>query len=257
MKIIAHRGGASLSPENTLTAFRRGISEGADMIEIDIHLSSDGHIIVCHDQTVDRTTDGNGRIRDFTLLELRQFHVLDADGVPTQDRLPTLEEVFQLMREARAAGRNVQLLVEIKRTRNIYQGLEERLLEQIYQNDAASWVTVQSFNDFALEHLHELDPTIRLEKLLFMKLPFLPYIIDGGLTRFSYDKYSYVRSFNFWHRGLTASFLRDLRRHQREVKLWTLEGTDTRVLPVDGIITNRPDLWVQARQENPIVESAQ
>jgi len=249
MKIIGHRGGAALAPENTLTCFRKGIEAGADMIEIDIHLTKDGRILVCHDQTVDRMTDGKGKIREMTLSEIQQLHVIDRKGNVTAEHLPTLEEVFALFQEVRSKGSTCQLLIEIKRTQNIYQGIEEKLLQQIEANQARSWVTVQSFNDFALEKIHLLDPGIRLEKLLFAKLPGLPLIIDGyQLTFFSYDKYSYIKSFNFYYRSIWKSLLDDLHAHGKEVKLWTLEDLNAPALNVDGIITNRPDLWVNAQK---------
>ena len=251
MIIIGHRGGASLAPENTLACYRKGIEAGADMIEIDIHLTRDGHVVVCHDESVDRTTDGKGLIRELTLDEIRQLHIVDRNGQQTNERIPTLEEVFQLFQEVRSNGNPCKLLIEIKRTRNIYQGLEEKLLEQIYQNKASEWVTVQSFNDFALEHIHELDPCIRLEKLLFCKLPLLPFIIDGyHISRFSYEKYSYVRSFNFYYHGIWYSLLNDIHAHNKEVKIWTLEDLNAPALNVDGIITNRPDIWVEHRKNN-------
>ena len=251
MKVIGHRGGAALGPENTLTCYSRGIEAGADMIEIDIHLSKDGRVVVCHDQTVDRTTNGTGKIRELTLDEIRRLRVVDADGRLTDEHLPTLEEVFALFKKVRANGNPCQLLVEIKRTHNIYQGIEEELLRQIEENQAREWVTVQSFNDFALEKIHQLDPGIRLEKLIFCKLPGLPVIFDGPhMTTFTYKKYSYVSSFNFQYRGIWRSLLNDIHAHGKEVKIWTLEDLDAPRLDVDGIITNRPDLWAErARQK--------
>ena len=248
MKIIGHRGGASLAPENTMTCYRKGIEAGADMIEIDIHLSKDGRVVVCHDQTVDRTTNGTGKIRELTLAEIQRLRVVDANGHLTDEHLPTLEEVFALMQDVRSKGNPCELLVEIKRTHNIYQGIEEKLLQQIADNQAREWVTVQSFNDFALEKIHQLDSGIRLEKLIFCKLPGLPVIIDGlHLTTFNFRKYDYISSFNFQYHGIWKSLLDDIHAHGKEVKIWTLEGLDAPRLDVDGIITNRPDLWAERR----------
>lgn len=244
MEIIAHRGGASIGPENTLACYRKGIEAGADMIEIDIHLTKDGKIIVCHDQTIDRTTNGKGKIREMTFEELRQYRVLDADGTLTDQQMPSLDEVFELLLQVRRVGNPGKLLIEIKRTGNIYQGIEEKLLKKIEHYNAKDWVVVQSFNDSALENIHQLDPSVRLEKLFLFKLPGLPIIMDGAhFSYFSYEKYDYIRSFNMYYMCLTKSFLNDIHRHGKEVKLWTLEGTDSPHLAVDGIITNRPDLW--------------
>lgn len=248
MEIIGHRGGASIGPENTLACYKKGIEAGADMIEIDIHLTKDNRIVVCHDQSINRTTNGKGLIREMTLNEIRQYRCLDADGNVTDQQVPTLDEVFDLMLETRAAGNPCKLLIEIKRTRNIYQGIEELLLEKINSCNAKDWIIVQSFNDFALERIHQLDPSVRLEKLFFFKLPGLPVIMDWfHFTTFSYEKYHYISSFNMNYLWLTRSFLCDIHSHGKEVKVWTLEGTDAPRLDVDGIITNRPDLWCKER----------
>lgn len=248
MEIIGHRGGASIGPENTLACYKKGIEAGADMIEIDIHLTKDNRIVVCHDQSINRTTNGKGLIREMTLNEIRQYRCLDADGNVTDQQVPTLDEVFDLMLQTRAAGNPCKLLIEIKRTRNIYQGIEELLLEKINSCNAKDWIIVQSFNDFALERIHQLDPSVRLEKLFFFKLPGLPVIMDWfHFTTFSYEKYHYISSFNMNYLWLTRSFLRDIHSHGKEVKVWTLEGTDAPHLDVDGIITNRPDLWCKER----------
>ena len=244
MIIIGHRGGASIGPENTLACYKKGIEAGADMIEIDIHLSKDGKIVICHDESIDRTTNGKGLIRELTLHEIRQYRAVDVDGNLTDEKIPTLDEVFDLFLGIHANGNPCKLLIEIKRTNDIYQGIEELLLQKINSVNAKDWVVVQSFNDFALEKIHQLDPTVRLEKLFFFKFPGLPIIMDWfHITRFSYEKYNYISSFNMNYRWLTTSFLNDIHRHGKEVKVWTLEGTNVPHLDVDGIITNRPDLW--------------
>ena len=195
MVIIGHRGGASIGPENTLACYRKGIQAGADMIEIDIHLTKDGQIIICHDESINRTTNGRGKIREMTFDEIRQYRALDADGNLTDQQLPSMDEVFQLFTQVRSAGNPCKLLIEIKRTNDIYQGIEELLLQKIEYYHAKDWVIVQSFNDFALEIIHQLDPTIRLEKLFFLKLPGLPVVLDWfHFSYFSYEKYHQVFS---------------------------------------------------------------
>jgi glycerophosphoryl diester phosphodiesterase len=105
VRVVAHRGGAELGPpENTLPAIERAIEVGADLIEIDIRETADGHLLLMHDATVDRTTDGQGRVRDLTLEEIRRLRVGPADGtspgktavVPV--RVPTLAEALEVMR---------------------------------------------------------------------------------------------------------------------------------------------------------------
>jgi len=236
--VVGHRGGAGIEPENTLRAIERGIACGADMIEIDIHQTADGAVVVCHDPTVDRTTDGHGTIADMTLRQIRSLHITDADGKTTDLRIPTLDEVLELV-DGRA-----RLLVEIKRPKGAYAGLEQRMLDAFRRHDAEDWVVVQSFHDEVLSVTHALNPDIRLEKLLICKLRGLPYIFDGTFTRFDYDKYAHVASFNMYSRALSESFADEIHAHGKEVKIWTLDDpAGAPHLPVDGIITDRPDLW--------------
>src|SRR5712691_10674237 len=72
--VIAHRGGAGLAPENTLASFRNGLALNADILEMDAHLSKDGVVVIIHDDTIDRTTDGRGRVADYTLAQLQSFN---------------------------------------------------------------------------------------------------------------------------------------------------------------------------------------
>ena len=186
-KIIAHRGGADLGPENSLYCINKGIEAGADMVEIDLHLSKDGEIIVCHDPKIDRTTNGKGYISELTFDELRQYRLLDADGKATDQQLPTLDEVMELTN-----GR-CELLIEIKKDKSSLPGIEEKVLQTINRHQAESRSTIQSFNDEVLERFHELDPNIRLEKLFIFKLWGLPVIFDGTFSRFNDRKYDYIQ----------------------------------------------------------------
>lgn len=139
---VGHRGVMGVEPENTLRSFRRAEREGVDQIELDLHLSKDGALVVMHDETVDRTTDGSGRIRDLTLAEIRG---LDAGlGEP----VPVFEEVLDTV------GRPIQ--AEIKDTaaaRVLAKVLDER--------EETGRVSVLSFHDDALAEIHALLPEVR------------------------------------------------------------------------------------------------
>ena len=238
MQIIAHRGGSGLGPENSLSCIEKGITSGADTIEIDVHMTKDGYLLVCHDQTVNRTTNGRGEIRAMRLSEIRELRLLDADGNITDEYMPTLGEVLELV-NGRAG-----LLIEIKQPRRKYPDIEQKLMDEIEKYQAFSWVTVQSFDDSILENIHAIDPQQRLEKLLFCKLPGLPLIFDECFSIFNYSKYSYISSFNIYYKAATPGFINDIHDHGKEVKIWTLTSPQkTPDLPVDGVITNRPDLW--------------
>ena len=236
--LVAHRGGAGLGIENTLDCIARGMETRADMIEVDIHLTKDGHIVVCHDQSVDRMTDGKGLIRDMTLAQLRQLNVIDANDNPTGYKIPTLEEVMALV------DGHKKLLIEIKRTGGIYAGIEDKLVEMLYDHDALDWCVVQSFNDSVLDNIHAIAPDIRLEKLLICKLPLLPVIFDGTFQWYDLKRYSYVKSFNFYYLAASSDIIDELHENGREVKVWTLDGPDsTPDMPYDGVISDRPDLF--------------
>src|SRR5690625_6609337 len=107
--IIAHRGASGNAPENTLAAFQLAVEEGADGIELDVHLSKDGELVVIHDDTLDRTTNGTGRVQDKDLDELKTY---DAgswfDSKFASERIPLLQEVIDILPD------DVFLNVEIK-----------------------------------------------------------------------------------------------------------------------------------------------
>ena len=202
-QIVAHRGGAKLAPENSLLAIEKGIQSGADMIEIDIHQSRDGELIVCHDPTLDRTTTGKGKIADLTLDEIKRFNIVDQNGNATNE---------------------------------------------LRQRGALEWCTAQSFADSVLFTLHELCPDLRLEKLMICPLPGLPFIVDGfSISRFSFEKYGFVNSFNCMWQGVNREFVEQAHAHGKEVKLWTFDDMNAAVVDADGFITDRPDIWHSAR----------
>ena len=248
-QIVAHRGGAQLAPENSLLAIEKGILCGADMIEIDIHQTLDKAIVVCHDPTLNRTTTGKGKIAEMTLAQIKQYNIIDQNGKATAERIATLQQVLDLVESYRAKGSDVKMLIEIKHASGQYPGIEQRLVDEIRRRDAFGWCTAQSFADPVLLTLHSLCPNLRIEKLLLFRLPGLPLIVDGfSITRFSYEKYHFVSSFNMMWQGANRSVIDDIHRHGKEVKLWTMQGTDAPVLDADGFITDRPDLWMCSRE---------
>lgn len=143
-----HRGNPAEHPENTLASFRSAIEIGVDMIECDIHLSADGELVVIHDHTLDRTTNGSGLVVQHTLADLRS---LDAGG---GERLPTLSEVCELARD------RVGLCIEIKQIPIPYPGLEEKLLGQLREAEMVEQTAVISFHHGSVRRLKELEPAL-------------------------------------------------------------------------------------------------
>ena len=149
-QVIAHRGGAKYAPENTLAAFQNAIAQGADWLEFDVQMTRDGALVVIHDETVDRTTNGTGAVRDLTL---EQISSLDAgDG----QKVPTFEEVIQL---AKQHGANI--LPEAK-SAHLYPGIEEKMLQALDNAGYLDKTVIQSFEAPSLEKFRALNPDARL-----------------------------------------------------------------------------------------------
>lgn len=149
-QLIAHRGGPAYAPENTLAAFRSAIAIGADWIEMDIQMTKDGALIVMHDETVDRTTNGTGRVQDLTL---EQILALDAGN---GEQVPTFEEVIALAKKAR-----VGILPEAK-SPHLYPGIGAEMVQAIVEADYVEKTVIQSFDPQTLNTIKALDPDIQV-----------------------------------------------------------------------------------------------
>ena len=147
---IAHRGGAAYAAENTLAAFQSGIAAGADWLEMDVQMSHDGHLVVIHDTTVDRTTNGSGRVADLTLAQLQ---ALDAGS---GEQIPSFAQVLEL-----AQATNSAIMPEAK-SPDLYPGLEMKIVQALDAAGYAERAVVQSFDDASLAQLRELSPDLPL-----------------------------------------------------------------------------------------------
>jgi glycerophosphoryl diester phosphodiesterase len=228
---IAHRGGISDGyPENTLAAFRRAMAVGADVIELDLRATKDGRLVILHDETLDRTTDGTGLVTNFTLEELKK---LKAGG---NEQIPTYEEVLQLV-----ANTGTKLLLDIKNSPLLDQGEIVRLTEK-YQADSDVIFGVRDLDGFA--ELRNLNPEIRT--LGFITTPF-------EIEKFANAGVDIIRLWAWWlflHPDLIAK----VRQLQKPV--WVTAGDAPRQdlerlisLGVDGIITDHPDLMTELQSE--------
>jgi glycerophosphoryl diester phosphodiesterase len=154
--VVGHRGAMGHAPENTLASFRKGVELGAPLLELDVHLSADGRLVVIHDETVDRTTDGAGRVRDLTVDEIRRLDAgswfgPDFAGEP----VPLLDEVL-----AWARGR-AGLVIELKLGPVWYAGIEQALVTALERQAAEAEVLVISFDHFAVRRVKQLAPAVK------------------------------------------------------------------------------------------------
>ena len=152
----AHRGGASYAPENTLTAFEEGIRRGADMLELDIHLSREGEVVVIHDHTVDRTTNGRGYVHELTVPELKR---LDAgtwfDPRFAGERIPTLREVIAFV------DRRVPLTIELKGVPRTADALSDAMVDLLEEMGMTDGVLVIAFDHEQTRRVKERNPAIK------------------------------------------------------------------------------------------------
>jgi glycerophosphoryl diester phosphodiesterase len=240
--LVAHRGGAKLAPENTLPAFRSAVEEwGADMLEMDVRLTRDGRVVVIHDDTVDRTTDGTGLVSDLTLAEVREldagYHFVDLDGRPKFRgrgvRVPTFGEVVD-------ACPSVWLNVEVKEA-----AVAGPLVEEIRKHRQEHRVLV------AAEHERNRQDALgyegpwgasRRDSALFWLLHRVP----GG--RAYTPRVDVFQLPEKWKglRIVTSRFVREAHRRNIPVHVWTVDDPDDMrrllSLGVDAILSDRPDL---------------
>ncbi len=166
---IAHRGYSGKFEENTMIAFEKAIEYRADGIETDVQLSKDKIPVLIHDETLERTTDGKGYVKDYTLAELKKFKTKSGK------EMPTLKEFFELV-----ADSNLKILnLELKNSIFPYEGLEEKVLEMIYEYDIQERIIISSFNHLSLVKMRELDKEIKLGALTSSTLANVPkYLKD-------------------------------------------------------------------------------
>ena len=153
--VYGHRGASGYAPENTLEAFELAAQQGAHGVELDVHLSRDGELVVAHDETIERVSDGTGRLCDHSLSELKRLRFNKTHPEYQNARIPTLGEVFELL-----APTGLKVNVELKNSLIDYPDLEERCVELAARMGMTQRVLYSSFNHHSLLRLKAIDPSI-------------------------------------------------------------------------------------------------
>ena len=230
--IIAHRGASEEEPENTLRALRRAIELGADMVELDVHLSRDGHPVVIHDFRVDATTDGTGKVSALTLAELRR---LDAGR---GERIPTFDEFVE------ASGRRCGLYVELKGP-----GTAGPVATAIRRHRVQESVIVGSFRPELVEAARAAAPEIPTS--LLVRADVVDPVGDTLATGAAFVHLCWERRSPNPADDVTPALLASCRAAGLGVILWHEERPAVierlRGLPVDGVCGNRPELLQSLR----------
>jgi glycerophosphoryl diester phosphodiesterase len=164
MRIWGHRGCCMRYPENTLPAFEAAAKlDGITGIELDVQLTTDGELVVIHDEKVDRTTTGTGQVRDFTLQELKRLRITGsgrAEAYLPELTVPTLREVFDLMRPY-CVERGILINIELKNSNVRYEGMEQKVLKLVEEYGLESFIIYSSFLHESMGLVKELNPTAK------------------------------------------------------------------------------------------------
>ncbi len=231
IQVIAHRGVSSISPENTMIAFERAVEIGANAIETDVQMTKDGHLVLIHDERLNRTTNGKGWVKDFTLAEIKK---LDAgswfSSIYASQTIPTLDELFTLIKPT-----NLWLNLEIKDGFILYPGIEEKIALKIKEYQLEDRVIISSFNHYSVVKIKELASELKTA-ILYME----------GL----YQPWTYAKQIGAMalHPSKELVFPEIIYgAHQVGMKVYPYTVNDKEEMKtlirmgVDGLITNYPD----------------
>ncbi|MGW8751302.1 glycerophosphodiester phosphodiesterase [Bacillus wiedmannii] len=241
IKNIAHRGASAYAPEHTIAAYKLGKHLKGDYIEIDLQMTKDGHLVAMHDETVNRTTNGTGLVKEHTLEEIKQLNTgsfFNEKHPPVAKKefenanVPTLEEIIKTF------GHNANYYIETK-SPDEYPSMEEKLLEIIKHYGINDKVIIQSFSEASLKKIHSLNVNIPLVQLL-------PYKKAAQLTELEMKKYkTYCIGLGMNYKYIDSAYVKRIKKHGLEVHPFTVDNeTDMKKLilwGVDGMFTNYPD----------------
>lgn len=240
IKVWAHRGASAYAPENTMEAYILAHQYGADGIEIDVQLSKDGEVVVIHDEKVDRTSDGKGLVRAYTLKQLRTFNYNRTKPQHFHADIPTLEEVLLYIRDKT----DMTLNIELKTGTYFYPGLEEKTVRMVHAMGMEQRVIYSSFNHYSILQVKKLDPQAETGLLYdngFVDVP--GYASKLGVSALHPS----------WHELQYPDYLEDCKRYHLDINVWTINREDLMrqmcKAGVHAIITNYPDRAVRIRDE--------
>lgn len=228
---FAHRGASAVCPENTMSAFRTALELGATGIETDVQMTQDGRLVLIHDETINRTTGGQGFIKDKTNSELEKE---DAgawfSAAYTAERIPLLEELLDLLRE-----KDTILNIEFKNGIILYPGMEEKVIRLVREFDMSERVIFSSFNHYSLAHAKQLAPDIRTG-ILYMEGLYRPWDYAASLG---------ADALHANHYAVLPEFVAEAKKHGKSYHPFTVNDPDRMKqliqAGVDGIITDYPD----------------
>ena len=246
---VAHRGGSALAPENTLAAFRNALTLPIDAVELDVHMSRDGQVVVFHDNEVARRTNGTGNILDLDFAYLRGLNAAAhfPGGWPEPQQIPTLREVLELVK-----GR-LDVYIEIKQSKrngvySSYPGIAEAVVQQVRATGMLDRVLIISFDWPMLPRVKELEPRIRTGVLISQDVwndraenaleMLMQHTLALGCEWINLDRTLF-----------TDALLHSAHENGFKLGLWTVNTLDAMQrfadAGVDSITTDYPDLFAE------------
>lgn len=234
-QVWAHRGASGYAPENTMSAFELAIKQNADGVELDVQLTKDGTLVVIHDEKIDRVTNGIGFVKDYTYDELQAFSCKDAFNESQTIKIPTLEEVLELLKPS-----GLTVNVELKTGIFQYPGIEEITLETVKQRKMEDRVIYSSFYHPSILKIKEIDDSAKVG-LLYADgfVGVAQYCIKLGITALHPP---------IW-RAIEHDFVKECKQLGIALHVWYADEKEYMKYLVDqeveAIITNYPDQAIQ------------
>ncbi len=240
-KIISHRGANKVAPQNTIPAFKKALEMGCDGFETDIHLTADGYPVICHNYTIDETSNGQGKIKEMTLEQLRSYDFgsyYDKRFVGTQ--LPTLDEFLSLSKEG-----NIEIMnIEIKPPLDGDMSIVKKTIDAVKEFGLFDSLLISSFDPNVLIECKRVDPDC---KTAYLYAPNKSHFYKQML--FGYVKYAKKLNVEYLHPhylSVTKHYVKKLHKNGIKVNVWTIDKPETAIrmlrCGVDGLITDLPDM---------------
>lgn len=229
---IAHRGFSGNYPENTMLAFSKAVEADCDGIETDLHLTKDGVIVICHDETIDRTSNETGFIHDYTYEELCKFDFGIKFGREFQgEKIPSLDELLDYVKD-----KNLLINLELKNDMINYDGLEKKVIDKVYEFKLEKNVILSSFNHYSMVKVKQYNSSIKTG------------LLYSGIL---YNVYEYIKSVGAdalhpsFSELIDEKMVNDIKKNGIRINTYNVNKEEDMKrlieLNIDGIITDYPD----------------
>jgi glycerophosphoryl diester phosphodiesterase len=235
-QVFAHRGYAASFAENTMTAFKEAEKAGADGIELDVQLTKDGEMVVIHDEKLNRTTNGNGFVKDFSYKEISKLNANKSGGA--KEPIPLLKDVLKWMQ-----GNRLICNIELKNGFFPYEGMEEKVIKLVRDYGLEERIIFSSFNHYSIVYCYRLAPEIEIAPLYSGRI-FMPWI---------YAKSIQAKAIHPNYKGLTNDIIRKSIENGISVRPYTINNEKDMkylfTLNCSAIITDDPVKALKLRKD--------